>query len=222
MKIKGRLLEVENMILRHAINRPAEIELSAEDLIQQLSKQGGFTLYGKPMKEVLDLIHPQPHPESELDLREKIARILFNAQGVSLSLDGSLNLADQILSLLPKLEVTDCKTCKRPDFNKSGHNVDEFYKPDKFPKMFPISACCNSSVKEHTIYTCEACGQICKLSDDFKPDKECECNMAGTLCPIHGEHNKPLLQTEIEQIIKAILENREKLNEIIRKINKEK
>ena len=35
--------------------------------------------------------------------------------------------------------------------------------PQQFPKQSPISACCSASVKSHTIYTCEACGQGCKL-----------------------------------------------------------
>jgi hypothetical protein len=45
----------------------------------------------------------------------------------------------------------------------------------KFPKQFPISACCNTSVKTHKIYTCEACGQGCKLAEWNKPQEYCSC-----------------------------------------------
>jgi len=48
-------------------------------------------------------------------------------------------------------------------------------------KQFPISACCNASVKYYTLgvpkyYRCDACGNICKLADWNKPQQEfCEC-----------------------------------------------
>ncbi len=71
-------------------------------------------------------------------------------------------------------------------------------------KMFPISTCCNASVKEHIIYTCEACGQGCKLSKDFQP-------------PIKEEIR--LLEINYQQ---QNTREAQKINEIIMHLNKGK
>jgi len=67
----------------------------------------------------------------------------------------------------PKMKATignECLTCGKP--------IPE----PKKPKMFPISACCNSSVKSHIIYTCEVCNRQCDLSADYQPkSQECGC-----------------------------------------------
>ncbi len=50
--------------------------------------------------------------------------------------------------------------------------------------QFLISACCNASVKEHIIYTCEACGQGCKLAKWNKEPvlKNSICDVCKEIC----------------------------------------
>ena len=69
--------------------------------------------------------------------------------------------------------------CKRPQVGIKPNWCCYCNKP--IPEKFPISVCCNASVKsydtETQYYRCNACGNVCNLSAGYKPQSpECSCD----------------------------------------------
>ena len=79
------------------------------------------------------------------------------------------------------------------------------------PKSFPISACCNASVKETLTgkYICHACQEVCKLADRNNPEPKKEI-----------EELENIIDTELMKVASPLKINSEEVTTLTKGLTK--
>ena len=121
--------------------------------------------------------------EDDMELRERIADVLDTE--LPWLREDLLKLADKICALFPKVMSK--------------------------PKSFPISACCNASVKETLTgkYICHACQEFCKLADWNNPEPKKEI-----------EELENIIDTELMKVASPLKINSEEVTTLTKGLTK--